>query len=91
MFAKKYYVHDFPLRAEMALRRRLWDAVYAMAEPFVKMPRSEKRVVVFVLAIMLYVWIAGLLGMDSRIVFGTGIGAMLGIATFEALFCRTGP
>jgi uncharacterized membrane protein YjjP (DUF1212 family) len=61
----------------MALRTRLWDAVYAIAEPFVKMHRSEKEMVVFLLVVMSCAWVAGLLRIDQRIIVCTAIASML--------------
>lgn len=39
----------------MSLKQRLWDAGYAMAEPFIKTPRSDKAVVAVALAEILYI------------------------------------
>lgn len=72
----------------MTLRTGLWAAVYAMAEPFVKMPKSEKRMVVFLMAVMLCAWVAGLLKIDQRLVLGTAIASMLAY-TIRPLVDRT--
>jgi len=58
----------------LSLRQRLWDAGYAMAEPFIKMPPPEKILMVVLLAVMLYAWTAKILEFDPRIVIGTTIG-----------------
>ena len=69
----------------MTLRRSFLDAVYAMAEPFVKMPGSEKRMMVFFFAVMLCAWVAGLLKIDQHIVVGTAIAGLLAYAMLSFL------
>jgi hypothetical protein len=74
----------------MGFGERLRDAVYAMAEPFTKMASSEKQLVVFLFAIMLYAWVARSLGIDQRIAFGTAVGSMLAFVTWPFVH-RTEP
>ena len=69
----------------MNLRQRLWDVVYAMAEPLVKMDIETKQMGLLMLALVLYIRIAGWLGLDSRVVVGTALGTMLGTATFLSI------
>ncbi len=77
----------------MSLRRRLWDAGYAMAEPFIEMHPSEKVLVISLLAVLMYLRIASWVGLDSRVVVGTAIGVLLSLATFPIWLssCRNEP
>jgi hypothetical protein len=64
----------------MSPRQRLWDALYAMAEPFIKMPESNMVAFGVVFTELFFTLIALRLGVDGRIVIGTVFGSMFATA-----------
>jgi hypothetical protein len=64
----------------MGLKQELWDAGYAMAEPFIKMPESNIVVFGVAFAELLFSLIALRLGVDDRIVIVTVCGSMFAAA-----------
>jgi hypothetical protein len=72
----------FFFRGQMSLKQRLWDAGYAMAEPFIRMPQSNKLVFALALPELLFMVMAARLGVDGRIIIGTVFGSMFAVAGY---------
>lgn len=60
-----------------SLKEMLWDAGYAMAEPFIKMPEPNKFVLLVAFAELLFFVVSTGVGIDHRIVVGTVLGSMM--------------
>ena len=67
----------------MSIRQRLWDAGYAMAEPFINMTPCDKETVAVAFAEIFYIRTAVWLGVDDRVILGTAIGSLLAVTLYH--------